>query len=87
MTSSDWTGDWTWTAHLLIEQIAEFLPSEMTRHSDFEQSSIHFVHFCILGEYGLGEEYVPNLVLDTNVPVKGIPECFSGNAPLYARKL
>jgi hypothetical protein len=86
MTSSDWTGDWTWIAHLLIDQITKFLPSKMTRHSDFEQSPIHFIHFCIFGKCGLSEEYVSNLVLDTDVQLKGIQECFASDAPLYARK-
>jgi hypothetical protein len=71
-TSSDWTNDWTGTTHLLIDQITELLPSEMTGHIDFEKSSIHFVHFCILGEGRLGEENVSNLMLDTYVPLKGI---------------
>jgi hypothetical protein len=61
-----------WTTYLLIEQIAEFLPSEMTRHSDFEQSPIHFVHFRILGECGLSEEYVLNLMLDADVQLKSV---------------
>jgi hypothetical protein len=59
----------------------------MTGHVDFEQSSIHFIHFCILGECRLGEEYVSNLMLDTDVPLKGIQECLAGDAPLYACKL
>ena len=86
-TSSDWTGDWTWTTHLLIEKITGFFPSEMTRHSDFEQSPIHFIHFRIFGESGLSEEYVSNLMLDTDVQLKGVQECFTSDAPLYARKL
>jgi hypothetical protein len=44
----------------------------MTGHVDFEQPSIHFVHLCVLGEGRLGEEDVSNLVLDTDVPLKGI---------------
>ena len=75
------------TTHLLIDQIAEFLPSEMTGHIDFEQSSIHFIHFCILGECRLGEEYVSNFILDVDVPLEGIQEHLAGYAPLNPCKL
>ena len=72
MTSSNWTNDWTGTAHLLLNQITEFLPSKMTGHADFEKPSIHFIHLCVLGECRLGEEDVSNLVLDPDIPLKGI---------------
>jgi hypothetical protein len=44
----------------------------MIGHVDFEYPSIHFVHLFVLGKGRFGEENISNLMLDIDVPLKGI---------------
>ena len=60
------------TPHPSFDQSAQLLPYLLIGNSDFEQSSVDLIHFCIFSKRRPGDENIFDLLLDVEVHLQSL---------------